>query len=172
MGSPVQDNSSSTRKATGMKNTALTLFFLLGDLGYYDCHGRFYYVDRIKDLIAYHSYYVSPTELEDILLSHLAVQEACVVGVPHPIRGDDATAFVVVHDTFLPSDDLGSELKMLVEEQTPEHKHLYGGVIFVDSIPKNGRGKPLKRQLRCRAKAARGCNSMESAIVSEHENHP
>lgn len=110
------EDSFSTRPATEIISAVLTcVLFLLGDLGYYDNNGRFYYVDRIKDVIKCHTFYVSPTELEDILLTHEAVQEACVVGVPNPIRGDDTTAFVVLYDSYIPSNNLADTLKILVE---------------------------------------------------------
>lgn len=102
------------RQMTPMTSALQTLLFP-GDLGYYDNTGRFYFVDRIKDLIKCQDGYVSPMELEDILRCHSAVQEACVVGIPHPTRCDDPTAFVVLNDSFLPSDDMADELKKFVE---------------------------------------------------------
>lgn len=103
-----------TPQLTVINKYSLTLFFL-GDLGYYDNEGRLYYVDRIKDLIKCRDAYVSAAELEDILLSHGAVKEACVVGIPHLTRGDDPTAFVVLHDSSLPSKQMEHELKIFVK---------------------------------------------------------
>ncbi|KAH9379635.1 hypothetical protein HPB48_020040 [Haemaphysalis longicornis] len=79
---------------------AAPVTFLLGfvttrDIGYYNQDGRFFVVGRLKNIIKCHDYNVSPLELESILLSHPAVSEACVVGVPDERILEAPTAFVV-----------------------------------------------------------------------------
>ncbi|KAJ8898452.1 hypothetical protein PR048_003812 [Dryococelus australis] len=66
-----------------------------GDLGYYDEDGYFYIVDRLKEIIKYQGYQISPSELESILITHPAVKEAAVVGVPHKLYGEVPQAYVV-----------------------------------------------------------------------------
>ncbi|GBP80385.1 Luciferin 4-monooxygenase [Eumeta japonica] len=70
-------------------------FLQTGDLGYYDEDQYVYIVDRIKDVIKYVGFQVSPAELEAVLLQHSAVKEAGVVGRPHPEYSELPTAFVV-----------------------------------------------------------------------------
>ncbi len=66
-----------------------------GDIGYYDEEGFFYVTDRLKELIKYNGFQVSPTELETILLTHPEVMEAAVAPVPHESAGELPRAYVV-----------------------------------------------------------------------------
>jgi len=66
-----------------------------GDIGYYDEEGFFYITDRLKELIKYNGFQVSPTELETILLTHPEVMEAAVAPVPHESAGELPRAYVV-----------------------------------------------------------------------------
>ncbi|XP_077491001.1 uncharacterized protein LOC144101740 [Amblyomma americanum] len=66
-----------------------------GDLGYFDETGRFFVVDRLKNIIKCHDYNVAPRELEAILLTHPAVVDVCVIGVPDATVSEAPTAFVV-----------------------------------------------------------------------------
>lgn len=66
-----------------------------GDVGYFDDKGRLSVVDRIKELIKYKGYQVSPSEIETVLLSHPAVRDAAVTGRPDERNGEIPMAFVV-----------------------------------------------------------------------------
>lgn len=66
-----------------------------GDLGYYDKGGALHVVDRLKELIKYKGYQVSPSEIEMVLLSHFAVKEAAVCGRPDPLNGELPVAMIV-----------------------------------------------------------------------------
>lgn len=70
-------------------------FLHTGDVGYYDEEGYFYIVDRVKELIKYKGFQVPPAELESILLSHSAIKDAAVVGLPDELAGELPLAFVV-----------------------------------------------------------------------------
>ena len=66
-----------------------------GDIGYYDQDGYFFITDRMKELIKYKGFQVSPTELEQVLLKHPDVVEAAVIGLPDEESGELPKAFVV-----------------------------------------------------------------------------
>src|SRR4029077_1554888 len=66
-----------------------------GDIGYLDSDGFLYLVDRKKDMIVSGGFNVFPRQVEDVLLSHPAVAQAAVVGIPHPKWGEAVHAFVV-----------------------------------------------------------------------------
>ncbi|XP_069682650.1 luciferin 4-monooxygenase-like isoform X2 [Periplaneta americana] len=70
-------------------------FFHTGDVGYYDDEGFFYIVDRVKELIKYKGFQVAPAELEALLLTHPAVKDAGVIGIPDEVAGELPLAFVV-----------------------------------------------------------------------------
>ncbi|XP_050295237.1 luciferin 4-monooxygenase-like [Anthonomus grandis grandis] len=116
-----------------------------GDLGYYDEERYFYIIDRLKELIKYKGYQVAPAELEAIILNHPAVIDVGVVGLPDERVGERPLAFVVKKED---ADITAEQLKKYVADMVSPQKRLSGGVVFVDSIPKNPSGKILRRQLR------------------------
>lgn len=65
-----------------------------GDIGYYNETGEIFLYERMKELLKYNCYQVSPLEVEEVLLAHPDVQEAAVVGILHEIDGDWPIAFV------------------------------------------------------------------------------
>ena len=73
-------------------------FFLTGDIGFMDDGGAFTLVDRKKDMIISGGFNVYPRVIEDAIYEHPAVQEAAVIGVPDPYRGQAAKAFVTLRD--------------------------------------------------------------------------
>ncbi|XP_075537522.1 uncharacterized protein LOC142572352 isoform X3 [Dermacentor variabilis] len=119
-----------------------------GDLGYYDREGHLYMVERLKQLIKCMDTQLAPSELEEILLAHDAVTEVAVVGVPSAKYGEAPAACVVLNASYgEPHDVIEEELKKLVAGQTAVYKYLYGGVIFLESLPKAENGKVLKKEL-------------------------
>uniref|UniRef100_A0A182JKD8 Luciferin 4-monooxygenase n=1 Tax=Anopheles atroparvus TaxID=41427 RepID=A0A182JKD8_ANOAO len=120
-----------------------------GDIGYYDADGDFYIVDRLKELIKYNGFQVAPAELEALLLSHPAVKDAAVVGIPDERNGELPVAFVVRADGPEVSE---RELIAFVDGKVSNEKRLRGGVRFVGEIPKTNSGKILRRTLRELAK--------------------
>ncbi|XP_063234038.1 uncharacterized protein LOC134537474 isoform X2 [Bacillus rossius redtenbacheri] len=129
--------------------TAATLdpdgFLHTGDVGRIDRDGYVYVVDRLKELIKYKGFQVPPAELEALLLTHPAVQDAAVVGVPDSESGELPLAFVVRQPGASVSDQ---DLIAFIAGQVSPQKRLHGGVKFVDAIPKNASGKILRQQLR------------------------
>ncbi|XP_049877771.1 uncharacterized protein LOC126374996 isoform X2 [Pectinophora gossypiella] len=120
-----------------------------GDIGYYDEEGFFYIVDRLKELIKYKGFQVAPAELEALLLQHKGVADCGVVGLPDETAGELPLAFVVPQPGHKPSED---ELVKYVASKVSPAKHLRGGVIFINEIPKNASGKILRRELRAMLK--------------------
>jgi len=116
-----------------------------GDQGYYDEDGYFYVTDRIKELIKYNAYQVAPAELEAVLLSHPQVADAAVIGVPDVAVGELPMAFVVLKTDATISE---KDLKQYVDGKVAPYKKLRGGVRYVQSIPKTGSGKIIRRELR------------------------
>ncbi|XP_072929199.1 luciferin 4-monooxygenase-like [Epargyreus clarus] len=119
-------------------------FFKTGDLGYYDDDKYFYIVDRLKEMISYDGYKIAPLELETILLLHPDVREAGVVGKPVQY-GEEPTAFVVRQPG---SNITEKELVDYVASEVSPFMQLRGGVKFIEKIPRNPRGKILRRTLR------------------------
>ncbi|MEJ2374070.1 MAG: dicarboxylate--CoA ligase PimA [Pseudolabrys sp.] len=69
-------------------------FFLTGDIGYFDEDGYFFLVDRKKEMIISGGFNVYPVKVEYAIYEHPDVEEALVIGIPDPYRGEAAKAFV------------------------------------------------------------------------------
>ncbi|EFA05828.2 uncharacterized protein LOC655287 [Tribolium castaneum] len=116
-----------------------------GDLGYYDEENFFYIVDRLKDIIKFKGFQISPAELENLLIQHPAVKDAAVIGIPDEVAGEVAMAFVVKQPDKNVTE---KELVCFVNENVCAQKRLYGGVRFIDEIPKTSSGKIWRLKLR------------------------
>jgi long-chain acyl-CoA synthetase len=115
-----------------------------GDVGKVDADGWLYLVDRKKDLIIASGYKIWPREVEDVVYLHPAVQEAAVVGLPDPYRGETVKAFVTVKSgrTVDPEDLLAFCRERLAAYKCPR------SVEVVDALPKTESGKIMRRSLR------------------------
>jgi long-chain acyl-CoA synthetase len=123
-----------------------------GDVGRFDNQGYLQIVDRLKDLIKFRGYSVSPGEVERVLLAHPSVREACVLGVPDPTEGEVPVAYLVLREG-VPLDvaDMPDFVEPhLASYKCPRRYHI------VHEIPKNHVGKPLKRVLREMPEPGRG----------------
>ncbi|EXJ68030.1 uncharacterized protein A1O5_08645 [Cladophialophora psammophila CBS 110553] len=128
-------------------------WFCTGDIGVLR-DGKFYIVDRKKELLKYKGLQVAPAEIENLLFTHPKIQEAAVVGVNMPDDpGTDLPRAYVVAD---PSQITEDEIKGFVKQRLAPYKQLRGGVVFVKELPKNAVGKYLRRELRDRAKKELG----------------
>lgn len=116
-----------------------------GDLGHYDEEGFFYITDRLKELIKVKGFQVPPAELEELLRSHPHVQDAAVVGTSHESYGEVPRGFIVKRQGVDVSE---KEIQEFVAEKVATYKQLRGGVLFLESIPKNASGKILRRDLK------------------------
>ncbi|HEY6237409.1 MAG TPA: AMP-binding protein, partial [Candidatus Elarobacter sp.] len=123
-------------------------WFHTGDVVTQDEYGYIEIVDRVKDFIKSGGEWISSVEVENILMGHPDLKEACVFGIPHPKWQERPVAAVVAregHDV-----DEAAVHAWLVDKlakwQTPDR------VVFVDTIPRTGVGKFLKRDLRERYK--------------------
>ena len=115
-----------------------------GDLAYLDADGFVYISGRIKDMIIRGGNNIYATDVEAVILEHDDVQEAAVIGVPHPVLGEDVAAFVVRKPGASLSTD---SLSAFCAEHLADYKrprHLW----FVDELPRNATGKVMKHKLR------------------------
>ncbi|CAG9100979.1 unnamed protein product [Plutella xylostella] len=116
-----------------------------GDVAYYDDEHYFYIVDRTKELIKVKGNQVSPTEIESIIMEKPEVADVAVVGVPHPLAGEVPKAFVVLKPNHKLTE---KDITDLVEQKLAKYKHLEGGVVFLETIPRNAAGKILRNELK------------------------
>ncbi|OQE42255.1 hypothetical protein PENCOP_c004G05277 [Penicillium coprophilum] len=130
-------------------------WYRTGDIGYLDSEGFLIIVDRIKDVIKYKGFQVSPTELEEIIGQHPNVADAAVTSVWDDTEATEIPqAFVVPKVKVFSSDreKVSQEIQKLVASKVSGYKRLRGGVLFVDQLPRNPTGKLLRRELRSLAR--------------------
>ena len=118
-------------------------FFLTGDLGIIDEDGYVKIVGRRQETISRGSYQLYPREIEDRLRAHPAVDDVCVIGVPHDVLGEQVCACIVPVEGAVIT---GSEIKRFAHETMADYK-VPDLVRFFDSFPMTGSGKVRRREL-------------------------
>ncbi|HJP95544.1 MAG TPA: benzoate-CoA ligase family protein [Pyrinomonadaceae bacterium] len=117
-----------------------------GDQFHIDENGYYWYHGRTDDMLKVSGVYVAPAEIENCLLQHEAVLECAVVG--HESDGlVKPKAFVVLRKGFAGEDQLAEEIKQFVKDHIAIYKYPRW-VEFVDSLPKNDRGKIDRKKLK------------------------
>jgi len=115
-----------------------------GDIATIDADGYVAIVDRKKEMIIVSGYNVYPREVEEALAKHPAVLEGAAIGVPHPIKGEEVKAFVVLKPGQVATAD---ELIAFCKEQLAPFK-VPKAIEFREALPKTQPvGKILRRQL-------------------------
>ena len=131
-------------------------WFRTGDLVWADEEGYVYVIGRIKEIIKYKGYQVTPAELEGVLMEHPAVQEAAVIPKADREAGEVPKAVVVLRPgTQASPEELKKELMAFVEARVVPYKKVRE-VEFIDAIPRSPLGKILRRELIDRERAAGG----------------
>jgi acyl-CoA synthetase (AMP-forming)/AMP-acid ligase II len=117
-------------------------YFLTGDLGRLDADGWLYFVDRKKDFIRRGGENVSSQWVEKALREHPAVVEAAVIGVPHPVLGQEVKAYVVASAPLDASELAAFARTRLAPFEVPAHWE------FRESLPKTPTQRIEKYKLR------------------------
>lgn len=115
-----------------------------GDLAYMDEDDFVFIADRKKDMVIVSGENVYPKEVEDVLLNHPTIQDAAVIGIPDPTRGEVPKAYIVptLGATIDEKDILDFCRKNLAPYKVPR------SIEVIEDIPRNVTGKILKRVLR------------------------
>ncbi len=123
--------------------------YYTGDLAYCDEDGYYWFVGRADDVIKSSGYRIGPFEVESALMTHPAVVECAITGVPDEIRGMVVKATIVLGKEWKDkaNDDLKKELQEHVKRTTAPYK--YPRVVeFVDELPKTHSGKIRRVEIR------------------------
>ncbi|HVE78557.1 MAG TPA: AMP-binding protein, partial [Gemmatimonadaceae bacterium] len=118
-------------------------FFLTGDLGIIDEEGFVRIVGRSKETIVRGGYQIYPREIEDQLRAHPAVDDVCVIGVPHDVMGELVCACIVPVEGAVIT---GKEIKDFARDTIADYK-IPDLVRFFDGFPMTGSGKVKRREL-------------------------
>ena len=118
-----------------------------GDLGLMDEEGFIYFRQRIKRMIVTSGYNVYPSQIENILEGHPAVQRSCVIGVPDPLKMQVVKAFIVLKDGYEPGEAMKEELLAHCKKHIARYA-LPKEIEFRDSLPTTLVGKVAYTQLQ------------------------
>ena len=118
-----------------------------GDLGLMDEEGFIYFRQRIKRMIVTSGYNVYPSQIENILEGHPAVQRSCVIGIPDPLKMQVVKAFIVLKDGYEPGDAMKEELLAHCRKHIARYA-LPKEIEFRDSLPTTLVGKVAYTQLQ------------------------
>lgn len=117
-----------------------------GDLGWVDEDGYVFFAGRKDDMIIRGGENIAPAEIETVLMSHPAVDEAAVIGIPSVEWGQTVKAFVVLRPGQNVSADALQDFcrSRLASFKRPEE------IAFIETLPKNPLGKILRKELHAR----------------------
>ena len=118
-------------------------WFRTGDMARRDEDGFYFIVDRKKDLIIRGGYNVYPREIEEVFYEHPAVLHAAVIGIPHPVHGEEVVAAVELRPGAVAT---AEELRAYVKARVAAYKYPRH-VWLTDAMPIGPTGKILKRAI-------------------------
>ncbi|KAG7303426.1 hypothetical protein JYU34_011941 [Plutella xylostella] len=116
-----------------------------GDIFHRDDDFNYFFLDRMKMLLKYRNYQISPVEVEAVIRQHAGVSDAGVAGVPDSECGELPVACVVRRPG---ASVTAQEIKDLVKSSLQDSKQLRGGVIFVESLPMTASTKVNRKKLK------------------------
>ncbi|KIA75543.1 hypothetical protein HK57_00682 [Aspergillus ustus] len=126
-----------------------------GDIGVFrkapSGNEHLFILDRIKDMIKVKGEQVVPRDIESVLLSHPAIVDAAVIGVPDELAGERAKAYIVRSATEMADmdeEDLADHVDDYVQGKLHESHWLHDRIEFLVKLPKSESGKVLKKDLR------------------------
>ncbi len=120
---------------------------ITGDIFRQDDEGYFHFVARGDDMIISSGYNIAAIEVESVLLTHEAILECAVVGVPDEERGMLVCAHIVLHDITKATDDMKIHIQQWFKEVAAPYK--YPRMIhFVENLPKTETGKIQRFKLK------------------------
>jgi len=118
-----------------------------GDQFHVDQEGYYWYHGRTDDMLKVSGVYVAPAEIENCLLQHEAVRECAIIGHDAGDGLIKPKAFIVLRETFAPSEELAASIKSFVKSKIAVYKYPRW-IEFVSSLPKNDRGKIDRKKLK------------------------
>jgi acetate--CoA ligase len=123
-------------------------YYFSGDGGYIDEDGYVFITGRIDDIINVAGHRLSTAEMEEVVASHPAVAECCVIGIEEELRGQIPVGFVVLKQGVeISSEALEKELIKMVRD-TVGPVAFFKRATIVDRLPKTRSGKILRKVMR------------------------
>jgi acyl-coenzyme A synthetase/AMP-(fatty) acid ligase len=140
--------------------------YYTGDKAYKDEDGYFWFVGRDDDVIKSSGYRIGPFEVESALLELEEVLESAVVGSPHPLKGQEVKAFVVLTPGVVHSAELSHKIFGYCKSKLAPYK-VPRIVEFVDELPKTISGKIRRVELRAAEELRRAGSAAAEAMADK-----
>jgi long-chain acyl-CoA synthetase len=121
--------------------------FTFGDVGYVDEDGFVFLSDRKIDMIISGGVNIYPAEIESVLVTHDAVDDAVVFGIPNDDFGEEVKAVVELREGREATGALASELEAFCRDRLAGYK-IPRSIDFTEELPRTETGKLVKRRLR------------------------
>jgi len=123
--------------------------YFAGDVAFKDKDGYFWIQGRTDDVLKIAGHRIGTAEVESAFVSHKAIVEAAVIGVPDDVKGEVIKTFVILKEDFKPTDDLKLEIKKHVRK-TLGPVAIIKDIAFLDKLPKTRSGKIMRRVLKAK----------------------
>ena len=141
-----------------------------GDLGMMDSEGFIYFRQRIKRMIITSGYNVYPSQLENILDAHEAIQMSCVIGIPDPYKMQKVKAFIMLKPGFSPTEEVKNSIIDYCRKNIAKYALPYD-IEFRAALPKTLVGKVAYRELeQAELEKMKKAAEMKAADESENKN--
>jgi acetyl-CoA synthetase len=121
--------------------------YLAGDAAYKDKDGYIWFAGRADEIIKIAAHRIGTIEVENALISHPAVIEGAVSGVPDELRGEVASACVVLAQGYQPGEELKKELSQHIRKEIGPIV-VIKDIVFVNMLPKTRSGKIMRRVIK------------------------
>ena len=122
-------------------------YFTLGDVGFLDEDGYLFLTGRTAECIISGGVNIYPQEIDNELIKHPAVEDACTIGVPNEEWGEEVKSVLTLNPGYAPSEALAREITAFARERLASFK-TPRTIEFVDELPRSPAGKIQRKKVR------------------------
>jgi long-chain acyl-CoA synthetase len=122
-------------------------YFTLGDVGYLDEDGYLFLTGRTAECIISGGVNIYPQEIDNELIKHPAVEDACTIGVPNEEWGEEVKSVLTLNPGFAGSDALAKDIQTFARDRLAGFK-VPRTIEFVDELPRSPAGKIQRKKVR------------------------
>ena len=122
-------------------------YFTLGDVGYLDEDGYLFLTGRTAECIISGGVNIYPQEIDNELIKHPAVEDACTIGVPNEEWGEEVKSVLTLNPGYVGSDELAKDIQAFARDHLAGFK-VPRSIEFVDELPRSPAGKIQRKKVR------------------------
>jgi long-chain acyl-CoA synthetase len=122
-------------------------YFTLGDVGYLDEDGYLFLTGRTAECIISGGVNIYPQEIDNELIKHPAVEDACTIGVPNEEWGEEVKSVLTLNPGYVGSPELAADIQKFARERLAGFK-APRSIEFVDELPRSPAGKIQRKKVR------------------------